>query len=35
LDSQTSRLLSVPSNTVEVLIVRGSKRSAISFRKGP
>ncbi len=35
LDSQTSRLLSVPSNTIEVLIVRGSKRSAISFPKGP
>ena len=35
LDSQTSRLLSAPSNTVDVLIVRGSKRSAISFPKGP
>lgn len=35
LDSQTSRLLSAPSNTVDVLIVRGSKRSAITFPKGP
>lgn len=34
-DSQTSRLLSSPKNSVDVLIVRGNKRSAISFPKGP
>lgn len=35
LDSHASRLLSAPSNTVDVLIVRGSKRTAITFPKGP
>lgn len=35
LDAETSRLLGSPANTVDVTIVRGANRSAVSFPKAP